>query len=63
MTDKPEPLAVGTRVTFPFYVHNLAGIVTRDSGSGIVWVRPTVDGIASGRERWLHRESLTVTER
>ena len=61
-TETVEPLAVGTRVTFPYYTHNLVGIVTRDSGKGIVWVRPTVDGEPSGRERWMHRESLTVTE-
>ena len=50
-------LTPGTRVTFPHYGSSIQGIVTRDSGNGIVWVRGD-----AGRERWLHRDSITTTE-
>lgn len=53
-----EPLAIGTRVTYPYFGHNLTGIVTRDSGSGIVWLRDP----EGRRERWMHRDSLTVLD-
>lgn len=54
MAEAAERLPVGTRVIFPFYDHNLTGTVTKDAGTGIVWVK------GAGRERWFHRESLTV---
>lgn len=52
-----DTLAIGTRVMFPYYDLTLVGRVTRDNGNGIVWVRPEENG---RRERWVHRESLTV---
>jgi len=56
---KHEPLPVGTSVAYVVYGMPLHGVVTSDSGSGIIRVLDS----GGSRERWLHRMSLTVTER
>lgn len=57
MPANPQParLSPGTPVTFTFYGEQRAGRVTRDNGTGVVWVE---DG---RHELWMHRESLHVT--
>ena len=48
----------GDRVKFTIYGDVHTGRVLRDNGRGIVWVED--DKGAIFRERWVHRESLTL---
>lgn len=61
MTATMTALPAGTRVSFTFYGEPHTGRVIRDNGRGLVWLED--DGGMMFRERWMHRESLTVLPR